>query len=98
MSKYKKLKNNPPAIEVKENAREVIFKTISCMCDNIHYLIFRKNEGGDFKLYGNGHSISNWQMGFEKFELEWSADDRKWSDVVKMINTGTSKVASVISR
>ena len=38
------------------------------------------------------------KMGFEKFELEWSADDRKWSDVVKMINTGTSKVASVISR
>ena len=98
MSKYKELKDNPPAIELKENAREVIFKTISCMCDNIHYLIFRKNEGGDFKLYGNGHSISNWQMGFEKFELEWSADDGKWSDVVKMINTGTSKIASVISR
>lgn len=98
MSKYKELKDNPPAIEVKENAREVIFKTISCMCDNVHYLIFRKNEGGDFKMHGNGHCISNWQMQFERFELEWIADDGQWDDVVRMINTGTSKIASVISR
>ena len=40
MNKYKELKDNPPAIEVNKNAREVIFKTISCMCDNVRYLTF----------------------------------------------------------
>ena len=70
MNKYKELKDNPPAIEVNKNAREVIFKTISCMCDNVRYLTFKKNQYGDFKLYGNGYSTSNWQMQFEKFELE----------------------------
>jgi hypothetical protein len=98
MNKYKELKDNPPAIEVNKNAREVIFKTISCMCDNVRYLTFKKNQYGDFKLYGNGYSTSNWQMQFERFELEWIADNGQWDDVVRMINTGTSKIASVISR
>jgi hypothetical protein len=98
MNKYRELIFNPPKIEVKENAREVVFKTVSCMCDNVHYLTFRKNEIGDFKLYGNGHSISNFDIKFQKFELEWFADCEHWDDVVRMINTGTSKIASVVSR
>lgn len=98
MSKYRKLIFDPPTIEVKENAREVIFKTISCMCDNVHHLTFKKDKQGDFRLHGNGFSLSNWQIKFERFELEWFADDEQWEDVVRMINTGTSKVASVVSR
>jgi hypothetical protein len=98
MSKYRELIFDPPTIEVKENAREVIFKTISCMCDNVHHLTFKKDKQGDFRLHGNGFSLSNWQMKFERFELEWFADDEQWEDVVRMINTGTSKVASVVSR
>ena len=98
MRKYRELIFDPPNIEVKENAREVIFKTISCMCDNVHHLTFKKDKQGDFRLHGNGFSLSNWQMDFERFELEWFADDGQWSDVVRMINTGTSKVASVVSR
>ena len=57
MNKYRELVFDPPKIEVKENAREVIFKTVSCMCDNVHYLTFRKNEIGDWSLpfkLGNG--------------------------------------------
>lgn len=98
MGTYRELIFNPPTIEVKENASEVIFKTISCMCDNVHHLTFKKDKQGDFRLHGNGFSLSNWQIKFERFELEWFADDEQWEDVVKMINTGTSKVASVVSR
>ena len=98
MSKYRELIFDPPKIEVKESAREVVFKTISCMCDNVHHLTFKKDKQGDFRLHGNGFSLSNWQMDFNRFELEWFADDEQWEDVVRMINTGTSKVASVVSR
>ena len=98
MSKYRELIFDPPTIEVKENAREVIFKTISCMCDNVHHLTFKKDKQGDFRLHGNGFSLSNWQIKFERFELEWFADDEQWEDVVRMINTGTSVVASAMSR
>jgi hypothetical protein len=49
MSQYKNLRLNPPKLTVKENAKEVIFKTISAMCDNVGYLRFKKNNDGEFK-------------------------------------------------
>jgi hypothetical protein len=101
MSKYKELLHNPPTFTElydSENLREVIFETISCMCDNRHFLKFKKNSDGDFKMNGNGHSLSNWQMKHEKHVIEWEADDNNWEMVVKMINTGTSKIASIKNR
>jgi hypothetical protein len=47
MSQYKNLRLNPPKLTVKENAKEVIFKTISAMCDNVGYLRFKKNNDGE---------------------------------------------------
>jgi hypothetical protein len=35
MSKFIELRQNTPKLTIKEGAREVIFKTISCMCDNV---------------------------------------------------------------
>jgi hypothetical protein len=52
MSKYLELRANPPKLTIKEGAREVIFKTVASMCDNIHYITFKKNEEGDFKMSG----------------------------------------------
>lgn len=98
MSKYQQLLQNPPFIKVKKGAREVIFKTVSCMCDNVHYLRFKKNDEGDFKLSAGGFALSNWQMKHPKHDIEWVADEGEWRRVVKMINTGTSKVESVKSR
>lgn len=98
MSKYRELIMNPPKLTIKEGAREVIFKTISCMCDNVHYLRFKKNEEGDFKLDGMGFAISNWQMKHPKHEIEWEADENMWGGVIAMINSGTAKVESVTSR
>lgn len=98
MDKYQELRMNPPKLSIKGGAREVIFKTISCMCDNVGYLRFKKNDEGDFKLDGMGFAISNWQMNHPQHEIEWMADEERWDEVISMINSGTSKVESVTSR
>ena len=98
MSKYVELRVNAPKLIIKEGAREVIFKTISAMCDNIHYITFKKNSDGDFKMSGNGFALSNWQMKHTTHEIEWEADENMWGGVIAMINSGTEAIESVISR
>jgi hypothetical protein len=98
MSKYVELRRNQPKLTIKEGAREVIFKTVSCMCDNVHHITFKKNSDGDFKMSGNGFALSNWQMKHEKHEIEWEADENMWGGVIAMINSGTAVIESVISR
>jgi hypothetical protein len=98
MSKYVELRQNPPKLTIKEGAREVIFKTVSCMCDNVHYLRFKKNSDGDFKMDGMGFHTNNWQMKHPKHEIEWEADANEWGGVIAMINSGTKAIESVSSR
>ena len=98
MSKYQELRMNSPKLVIKEGAREVIFKTVSCMCDNVGHLRFKKNDEGDFKLDGMGYAVSNWQMKHEKYQVEWEADENNWGGVIAMINSGTSVIESVVSR
>jgi hypothetical protein len=98
MSKYVELRRNQPKLTIKGGAREVIFKTISCMCDNVHYITFKKDSNGDFKMSGNGFALSNWQMKHKKHEIEWTADEEGWDVVIKMINSGTAAIESVTSR
>ena len=98
MSKYAELLNNPPKLEVKKDAREVVINLISCMCDNKYKWTFKKNEDGDFKINTHGYSFSNFQTEFDKDEIEWEADDLKWDEVFRMINSGTSVIESLRSR
>jgi hypothetical protein len=105
MNKYQELLQNPPRVRssIKKNAKEVIFYVVSCMCDNKHTLKFRKNDDGEFKMSGMGQALSNFQFGYKEggikpFEIEWEADNRNWTDVIEMINSGTSKIEKVISR
>ena len=101
MSKYQELLVNPFYMNgktVKENAREVIFYVVSCMCDNRYTLHFRKNDRGDFRMRGGGFSLSNFQFKHKPFEMEWIADEGDWIQVKNMINSGTIKVEDVISR
>ena len=98
MSKYQELRMNQPKLTIKEGAREVIFKTVSCMCDNVGHLRFRKNDNGEFKLDGMGFAVPNWQMKYGKHDIEWTADHEGWDEVIRMINSGTSAIESVISR
>jgi hypothetical protein len=98
MSKFSELRQNKPKLTIKEGAREVIFKTISCMCDNVGYLRFKRTEEGDLKMSGNGYSLSNWQFKFQVHEIEWAADGDGWDEVINMINSGTSVIEEVKSR
>jgi hypothetical protein len=98
MKKYQELRTNSPKLTIKEGAREVIFKTISVMCDNVNYITFKKNSEGDFKMDGNGHSLSNFNFKHQVFEIEWEADENMWGGVIAMINSGTSVIESVVSR
>lgn len=98
MGKYQELRMNPPKLTVVDNPREVIFKTISCMCDNVHHITLKKNSEGDFKMSGNGFSLSNWQLEHEIHDIEWEADSNMWGGVIAMINSGTSIISEVKSR
>ena len=98
MSKYQELRMNPPKLSIKGGAREVIFTVISCMCDNVYYISFKKIGDGDFKMSGNGFALSNFQMRHPKHEIEWVADEEGWDEVIAIINSGTVAVESVKSR
>jgi hypothetical protein len=94
---YEELINRPPRIEVDPNAREVVFYTISAMCDNKGHLRFKRTNG-EFKLSGMGFAVSNWQIPKKEFELEWLADEGKWDEIRHAIDLGVTKVQKVISR
>ena len=49
-------------------------------------------------MSGNGHALSNWQMKHKPHDIEWIADEGKWNQVFRMINTGTEKIESLKSR
>jgi len=101
---YQKLRQTPPIIEVKKlkDKKEIIFTMVSCMCNNISYIRLKKNEQGEFRLnaYSGsyGYSFSNFQMKHTQHEIEWAADENKWGDVIRMINSGTSVIGEFISR
>lgn len=97
-SKYVTLRHNPPKLKVKENARELVITTISCMCDNVHYLTLKKNIEGDFKLDTVRFALSNWQMKYPKHDIEWAADEGNWDKVFEMINSGTEAISEIKSR
>ena len=101
MDKYQELIHNPYRMhhkEIKENAREVIFYVVSCMCDNRYTLHFSKKDNGDFRMSGGSFSLSNFGFKNKPFEIEWVADEGDWIGVKNMINSGTVKVEKVISR
>jgi hypothetical protein len=98
------LKQNPPIIDVKKlkGKKEIIFTMVSCMCNNISYIRFKKNQEGEFRLNAYitsyGYCYSNYQIKHTKHEVEWSADEDNWAEVIRMVNTGTSVIGEVISR
>jgi len=98
MSKYQKLRIERPELKVCENAREVIFTTISCMCDNEHKITFRKNDNGDFRMSGGIFSLRNWQFKADVDDIEWAADDQNWDEVIRFINDSTEVIEKVKSR
>ena len=101
---YIQLLRNPPKLEVKKGATEVIFEMVSCMCDNRSLITLKKNKDGEFKMSspprngGFGQALSNFQIKFPIYEIEWEADDGRWAEVAEKINSGTEVIESVRSR
>jgi hypothetical protein len=98
MSKYSELLNNPPKLEVKENAREIKIDLVSCMCDNRYRWTIKKNEAGDYKIFTHGFAYSNFQIKHRRDDIEWEADEGNWNKVFEMINSGTEKIEKIKSR
>lgn len=95
MDKYQELLMNPPKLKIEGKPREVKIDLISCMCDNKERWTIKKNEEGDYKINTHGYAYSNWQIDYYRDDIEWECDEGNWSEVFKMINTGTSKIESI---
>jgi hypothetical protein len=95
MSIYLSLRKDPPKLEVKENAREIIITFVSCMCDNVSHMYLKKDQSGDFKLRTDRNAFSNWQLKYYRHDVEWSADERDWDEVFKQLNSGTSAIQKI---
>lgn len=94
---YDRLRMNPPVLEVKKDATKVIFTMVSCMCDNISYVKIENNVVSHY----NDHcalSFSNLQCHGNKEDVIWAAEDEDWTEVIRILNSGTSKIASVRSK
>ena len=98
MSTYQSLLQNPPKLVFVPNSRQVIFNLVSCMCDNKHTIAYDLDKDNL-----SGYSISNLQLkggGYYDLvmllEQALAEDDAEaFAKSVSLINTGTSKVASV---
>ena len=95
---YLQLLNRPPVLKVPKNAKEVVVHVVSCMCDNKYIFNFKKNKDGEFKLFIPSYAYSNFQIKHYEYELEWSADRKRWQSVFAMINGGVQKVEKVVCR
>ena len=98
MSIYQSLLHNPPKLVFVPNSRQVIFNLVSCMCDNKHTIAYDLDKDNL-----SGYSLSNLQLkggGYYDLvtllEQALAEDDAEaFAKSVSLINTGTSKIASV---
>ena len=45
-----------------------------------------------------GQAFTNIQCAYDKFDIEWAADEKDWTEVIKMVNTSTAAISKVRSR
>ena len=84
--------------EIKKNARELMIHTVASMCDNKRILSLKKNSDGEFKMSGNGYSLSNFGFKSPVYEIEWAADEEDWREVIDIINGGYQRIDKIVSR
>ena len=56
------------------------------------------SQNQEIKRLNSGFAYSNFGIENHKYELEWAADEGKFFDVIKMINSGFQVVEEVKSR
>lgn len=112
--KYQQLVYNPPKLNFIAGSKEFKLELISCMCDNRSTLTasIRETITPEGKRIYHGINIRYTFGSFSNIQCKYDYDDIKWAieealidgnakafaNAISMINTGTSKVASVTWR
>ena len=84
--------------EIKKNPRDLMIHVVASMCDNKYILSLKKNSDGEFKMSGRGYSLSNFGFKSPVYEIEWAADEKDWSKVIHIINSGYQRIDKIVSR
>tara|TARA_B100000427_G_scaffold206627_1_gene172005 strand:+ start:3426 stop:3737 length:312 start_codon:yes stop_codon:yes gene_type:complete len=84
--------------EIKKNPKELMIHVVASMCDNKYILSLKKDSNGEFKMSGNGYSLSNFGFKSPVYEIEWAADEGDWSKVIHIINSGYQRIDKIVSR
>ena len=107
---YRTLVQNPPKLNLLVGSKEFKLELISCMCDNRSTLTASIEESiVDGKVVRHGISLRYTFGSFSNIQCEYDYDDIKWAieealidgsatafkDAIRMLNSGTVKVASV---
>ena len=109
-SSYRTLVQNPPKLNLLVGSKEFKLELISCMCDNRSTLTASIDESVvDGKVIRHGISLRYTFGCFSNIQCKYDYDDIKWAieealidgnatafnDAIRMLNSGTVKVASV---
>ena len=110
ISYYRTLVQNPPKLNLLVGSKEFKLELISCMCDNRSTLTASIDESVvDGKVVRHGISLRYTFGSFGNIQCEYDYDDIKWAieealidgnatafnNAIRMLNSGTVKVASV---
>ena len=104
-SSYRILVQNPPKLNLLVGSKEFKLELISCMCDNRSTL----TASIDGKVIRHGISLRYTFGSFSNIQCKYDYEDIKWAieealidgnatafnDAIRMLNSGTVKVASV---
>lgn len=85
-----------------KDKKMIIFTLVSCMCNNISFLKLTRKEDGISISHYNDHcslALSNLQMERGASDgIEWAFLDDDYREIVRIINTGTSKICNTKMR
>ena len=113
-NKFRELNNNPPKLNFLAGSKEFKLELISAMCDNRHTLTASIQETitPDGKRIFHGINLRYTFGSFGNIQCKHDYDDVKWAieealidgnanafaNAIRMLNTSTSRVASVTWR
>ena len=113
-NKYQQLVYNPPKLNFLAGSKEFKLELISAMCDNRHTLTasIKETITSEGKRIYHGINLRYTFGSFSNLQCKYDYDDVKWAieealidgnakafdNAIKMLNTGTSRVASVTWR
>ena len=97
--KYMEVLHNPYKVSKLKKHDIMIIELVSCMCDNMSKIKISKKENGEALIshYNDRCSLafSNLQAKCDTDDIAWAWMDGDYQEVIKLLDTSTSKVVSV---